>query len=108
MMENKKNSYLLPLLFAGFLAVGLLLGNFFTKRMFYGGMADTNGGQKYQKLQDIIDILDNKYVDTLNGDKLFEETIGDMLHKLDPHSNYIPARELKLMTEITPLRKFLQ
>ena len=98
-MENKKNSYLLPLLFAGFLAVGLLLGNFFTKRMFYGGMAETNGGQKYQKLQDIIDILDNKYVDTLNGDKLFEETIGDMLHKLDPHSNYIPARELKLMTE---------
>ena len=98
-MKNKKFNYLIPLLFAVFLAIGLLLGNFFTKRMIFGGMADTDGGQKYQKLQDIIEILDNRYVDTLNGEKLFEETIGDMLHKLDPHSNYIPARELKSMTE---------
>ena len=98
-MQNKKFNYLIPFLFALFLAIGLLLGNYFTKRMMYGGMAETAGGQKYQKLQDIIEILDNKYVDTLNGEKLFEETIGDMLHKLDPHSNYIPARELKSMTE---------
>ncbi len=98
-MKNKKFNYLIPLLFAVFLAIGLLLGNFFTKRMVFGGLEDTAGGQKYQKLQDIIEILDNRYVDTLNGEKLFEETIGDMLHKLDPHSNYIPARDLKSMTE---------
>lgn len=98
-MQNKKNTYILPLLFASFLAIGLLLGNYFTKRMFYGGMMASEDAEKYQKLQDIIQILDNKYVDSLNGEKLFEESIGDMLHKLDPHSNYIPARELKSMTE---------
>jgi len=98
-MPNKKFNYLIPLLLAIFLAVGILLGNHFTKRMFFGGIAASEGGEKYQKLQDIIQILDTKYVDTLNGEKLFEESIGDMLHKLDPHSNYIPAQDLKAMTE---------
>lgn len=98
-MENKKSNFLLPLLISVVLASGLLLGNFFTKRMLYGNLENSSGGEKYQKLQDIIEILDNKYVDTLNGEKLFEETISDMLHKLDPHSNYIPARDLKEMTE---------
>lgn len=98
-MLNNKNNYLLPLLLAVFMAVGILLGNFFTSRMDTVGASGTGGAEKYQKLQDIIEILDNKYVDTVNGEKLFEETIGDMLHKLDPHSNYIPARELALMNE---------
>lgn len=98
-MLNNKNNYLIPLLLAVFMAIGLLLGNFFSSRMNFVGVSGTSGTEKYQKLQDIIEILDNKYVDTVNGGKLFEETIGDMLHKLDPHSNYIPARELAEMNE---------
>ncbi len=64
-----------------------------------GFASQSTGEQRYQKIQDIIEILDNKYVDTINGNRLFEETIADMLHKLDPHSNYIPAEELKAMQE---------
>jgi carboxyl-terminal processing protease len=51
-------------------------------------------------VKDIIDILNQKYVDSLNGDSIFESAISDMLHKLDPHSNYIPASELKAATEM--------
>lgn len=98
-MLNNKNNYLIPLLLAITLATGLLIGNYFSTRMNVVGYSSSNGAEKYQKLQDIIEILDNKYVDTVNSEKLFEETIGDMLHKLDPHSNYIPARELALMNE---------
>ncbi len=61
--------------------------------------AASNGWSNMQKMQDIIDILDKSYVDTINTNKLFEETIADMLHKLDPHSNYIPAKELQAMNE---------
>jgi carboxyl-terminal processing protease len=53
----------------------------------------------YQKIQDIIQVLDRKYVDSVNAEDLFEKTIGEMLHNLDPHSNYIPASELSAMTE---------
>ena len=98
-MENKKINYLVPILLAVFMSLGLLLGHFFTKRVGGDSASLSNGGEKYQKIQDIIEILDNRYVDKVNADKLFEETIGDMLHKLDPHSNYIPARELKAMNE---------
>lgn len=97
-MQNK-NNFLLPILFAAFLAIGLLLGNYFSDKTTFGGLTSSAGGEKYQKLQDIINILDTRYVDTLNSERLFEETIGDMLHKLDPHSNYIPARELLAMNE---------
>lgn len=59
----------------------------------------SGGSAKYQKMQDIIDVLDQRYVDSLNGEALFEQTISDMLHKLDPHSNYIAAKDLALMNE---------
>ena len=98
-MENKKNTYLVPILLAIFMSLGLLLGNFLTKRISGEAYFLANGGEKYQKIQDIIEILNTKYVDSVNAEELFEQTIGDMLHKLDPHSNYIPARELKSMTE---------
>ncbi len=82
---------------ACFLAIGILLGKKLapTERE----IVYTNGEIRYQKIQEIIHVLDEKYVDTINGDRLFEETISDMLHKLDPHSNYIPAKDLKAMNE---------
>jgi len=54
-----------------------------------------------QKFNEIIDLIESSYVDTINSNALFEVTINDMLHKLDPHSHYIPARSVKLMNEMT-------
>ena len=82
---------------ACFLAIGLLLGKKLAPTEHE--IVYSNGEVRYQKIQEIIHVLDEKYVDTINGDRLFEETISDMLHKLDPHSNYIPAKDLKAMNE---------
>lgn len=98
-MENNKKTYLIPLTLALFIAIGILLGSFFSSRNGFLNNSQTIDDEKYQKIQDIIQILDKRYVDTVDGAKLFEETIGDMLHKLDPHSNYIPARDLQAMNE---------
>lgn len=99
MMKNNKFGFLLPILLSVFLSIGLLIGYYFSSNSFLTAGYSSKGGEDYQKIQDIIDILDKRYVDTVNGEQLFEETISDMLHKLDPHSNYIPARELQSMTE---------
>lgn len=96
-MENKRPPYWIPVLMASFLALGMYMGNVLSPQA-EGGL--TLGESRYQKIQDIIQILDNKYVDSLNGDDLFEKMIADMLHKLDPHSNYIPADELAAMNEV--------
>ena len=93
-MFKSKNQYLVPLLLSGFLAVGLWIGHSLSPAE--SAFSGTSGQEKYQKMQDIINVLNEKYVDTLNGDALFEQTISDMLHKLDPHSNYISAKDLIL------------
>ncbi len=98
MKDNSNNNYLLPFTLALTLAIGLWLGHILTPN---GKNYALNAGEeKYSKVKDIIEILDRKYVDTLNADRIFEDAISDMLHKLDPHSNYIPANELKAMNEM--------
>lgn len=78
------------------MTAGLILGNLLTPQQME---LQSVGQSKYEKLQDIIHILDKRYVDAIDDDELFEQSIADMLHKLDPHSNYIPARDLKAVTE---------
>lgn len=65
----------------------------------FAATANNQGGENTQKLQDILNVLDEQYVDSIDREKLFEQTITEMLHKLDPHSNYIAARDLQAMTE---------
>jgi carboxyl-terminal processing protease len=53
-------------------------------------------GLKFMKL---FSLIESRYVDTLNIDKLSDGTIRDMLHKLDPHSVYITKEEVEAMNE---------
>jgi carboxyl-terminal processing protease len=52
-----------------------------------------------RKLDAMLQMISYAYVDTVNEDQLTEEAIKAMLKKLDPHSVYIPAKELKDMNE---------
>jgi carboxyl-terminal processing protease len=51
------------------------------------------------KLESILQIIEQKYVDTINRTAFMDKAINDVLHKLDPHSNYIPAKEVARMME---------
>lgn len=95
-MENKKAAYIIPIALMACLATGLWIGRMMAPA---SSSSLSYEGSRYQKMQDIISIIDQRYVDSVNGNKLFESAISDMLHKLDPHSNYIPAEELALATE---------
>ncbi len=54
---------------------------------------------KRSPLQEVLDLVTMKYVDKVDVDTLGNAAIQDMLVKLDPHSNYIPARHLGALTE---------
>lgn len=97
MNKQNNNGFIMPLLLSVTMGIGLLMGNLLSSST--GLKGEGIGAEKYQKMQDIIQAIDQKYVDEVNGEKLFEKAIGDMLHQLDPHSNYIPASELKAMNE---------
>jgi carboxyl-terminal processing protease len=98
-MENKnpQNKYWIPILVFAFMAAGIWLG--YTLSPGKSGVLLSKGEERYAKLKDIVEMLNTRYVDNVNGDKIFEETISDMLHKLDPHSNYLSAEEMQRASE---------
>jgi carboxyl-terminal processing protease len=96
-MESNDRSYLIPLIVSVCLAVGLLVGGQLnpapSEEQF------SYQGSQTKKLQDIMHLIDKKYVDSVDVESLFEETVSDMLHRLDPHSNYISAEDLQAANE---------
>lgn len=56
----------------------------------------SNGSTKFDAL---LQYINYAYVDTVNEDKIVEKAIVAMLKELDPHSVYIPKKELKKMNE---------
>ena len=88
----KQRNFLPLQLFAACL-VGLLLGKFcFGTSKEKVELSLFNG--RLSKMQSVINIIDNKYVDPLDIDSLNELIIPDVLAHLDPHTSYIPAQKL--------------
>lgn len=47
------------------------------------------------RIEEIIRFIENKYVDSIETEKMTINLINDMLSKLDPHSSYITPEELE-------------
>ena len=86
---NKKN-YLWPLITMGSLAAGIVLGGFFTKNGAPFSVKDDKGRVKLNKL---IDLIEQEYVDNVNTDSIIDMTVNNILAQLDPHSIYISKSE---------------
>ncbi len=91
---NKNRTFVVPFLLMVFLVIGLLLGSLLNRNSF-----EPTSGTYDSKMDQILSIIDSKYVDDVKKDELYEQSINDMLHKLDPHSNYIPAKDLVAVNE---------
>ncbi len=93
MEEHKNSSYhiRLPILLAIALIVGVLLGSKF-------GEPETDERYKgsIQKFTQLLEYIENDYVDSINTADLLEESIQNMLDKLDPHTVYIPPKDAEL------------
>lgn len=89
----KRLSAWLPLIIAGSVAIGIWFGT----RFFNISRNDENSS--YSKLQAIMKIIEENYVDSIGIDSLLEKTFPDIMAMLDPHSTYIPASELALYNE---------
>jgi len=94
-MKNFSKIYL-PIIFAVVLVVGILLGKALNNN------PHDSYAQLYHspdKLGRILDYIESRYVDTVSRSKLEESAIPAMLEELDPHSIYIPAKEMKRVSE---------
>lgn len=91
----KIKTYVYPIVFAVLLSAGILLGGWLST----GNKPALSQNLSKQKLNRLIDFIDNEYVDNVNTDSIVNITVNSILAKLDPHSVYIPKSEMAQATE---------
>lgn len=82
----------LPVILAVTFLAGMWAGSFF-----FGSESPRN--RAYNKLNEILHIVEGEYVDKIDVDSLLEQSIPDILAHLDPHSTYIPASDLQAVND---------
>ncbi len=84
----------MPLLFAIVLAGGMTLGfrlrdTLRNKRSIETVILDRN-----DRLDQIIDLIQERYVDSVNVNGLYSDAVAGIISHLDPHTSYIPESEV--------------
>ena len=95
MDKNKRLTVWLPVIIAASIALGIFIGNHYLS-ISQGKKRSYSSGNK---INAILDIIDEQYVDTVSMSKLVESTIPKIFSELDPHSVYIPAEDASVVNE---------
>lgn len=91
-MKNN-NTRFIPFLLAICLIAGIAIGTFYANHFSGNKLGIINTSSN--KLNALLRIIDDRYVDTVNMGELVEEAMPQILSELDPHSSYIPAKDLE-------------
>lgn len=87
------NNPVIPLLIAISIIIGIVIGIFFASRFSGNRLNVINSSSN--KLTELLDIIDYKYVDTINVTEIVDDAIPLILKDLDPHSSYVTAKDAK-------------
>lgn len=96
--EEKSSSLMFPFICALFLVIGIYAGSFLNssgRSLVPGGNNENNPN----KLVNIINKIDEMYVDSVEKKELIDDAIRSILERLDPHSYYISPEEMASMQE---------
>lgn len=100
MKKSTRLNVIIALTYSVTLIGGMFLGYKFLKDQGYklernAQYADNNT----EKVDEILHIINKNYVDDINADSLNNLPIDSLLHKLDPHSVYLPPAKANEFTE---------
>ena len=98
--SNSKISILLPIIISIAVVAGIMIGRMLPPTQEAAHIINLRS--RNDKISSVLNIIEANYVDTINRALLTETAIPAILRKLDPHSVYIPAKDLARANE--PLR----
>lgn len=96
-MSINRNNRFVPLIIAISMVVGIVIGTFFANRFSGNRLNIINSSSN--KLNDLLHIIDDQYVDTVNISNVVEDAMPKLLEELDPHSSYISAKDAKTIDD---------
>ena len=83
----------MPLIMAVCVIVGIFIGTFYANHFSGNRLNIINSGSN--RLNNLLHIIDDQYVDKVNIDSLVDKAIPQILAELDPHSVYISAKDVQ-------------
>ena len=102
MYKNTKHAIFFPLILAVGIILGTLLGQFVGRNRAESqlrSLITRSGLMTTNKIMQTCMLVEHQYVDSISMDSLSELVIPLMMKELDPHSVYIPAREMQALNE---------
>jgi carboxyl-terminal processing protease len=93
-MKTTNNSRVwVPIFMALCIVIGMVIGTMLSLR------SGNNDGKYLNKVNALLSLIDEKYVDTVDQAKIVEDVIPQILGELDPHSVYLPAKDVVAANE---------
>jgi len=92
--------YIFPTVTVVTLLLGFLLGNAVSNKVNAQRFIIQNGqiiSTPDSKVSQLLQLLEHAYVEPINMDSLTDEAMQELVQKLDPHSAYIPKKDLEMV-----------
>ncbi|MBR5689447.1 MAG: S41 family peptidase [Prevotella sp.] len=87
----------MPMMLALCVVLGIVIGTFYANHFSGNRLNIINSGSN--RLNNLLHIIDDQYVDAVNIDSLVEKAIPQILVELDPHSVYLTAKDVEISND---------
>ena len=87
----------MPLMLALCVILGIMIGTFYANHFSGNRLNIINSGSN--RLNNLLHVIDDQYVDSVNMNDLVDKAIPQILAELDPHSVYISAKDVQTATD---------
>ncbi len=95
--KNSNKSVSMPLIFAAILIAGIFIGYITNHKL--SEKPSLFSGREQNRVEEVLNYIDEKYIDSIDRETLMDDMIEDIMSKLDPHSFYVPVDDTKEMAE---------
>ncbi len=99
MYSNKLRVIILPVIIALAIVAGMMINSALNRRQHTAESREIFSSLQDSKLNMIMNMINYSYVDSVDMNEIEENAIVQLIKDLDPHTVYIPAKDLQRVNE---------